>query len=252
LQVKATKRYSHGLDMTAAFTWQKELARGTGGNPGAGGGGINDVFNRQNQKSLTGSSQPLIFVIGVNYETPRVGPNRLVRQALGGWAFGGILRYSSGSLIAAPASRNNLAQLNYQNTRFNRVPGEPLWLKEPNCHCIDPNKELVLNPKAWSDAAAGEWGFSAPYYNDYRWQRSATEQASLGRSFRIREKMLFQVRAEFFNLFNRTFLPGPSSGNPLQTATYSSQSVPTGGFGYINATSTGGQRNGQLVARFQW
>ncbi len=252
LQVKFTKRYSHGLDMTAAFTWQKELARGTGGNPGAGGGGINDVFNRQNQKSLTGSSQPLILVMGVNYETPRVGPNRLVRQALGGWTFGGILRYSSGSLIGVPGSRNNLAQLNYQNTRFNRVPGEPLFLKDPNCHCIDPNKELVLNPKAWSDAAAGEWGFSAPYYNDYRWQRSATEQASLGRSFRIRERMFFQVRAEFFNLFNRTFLPGPSSGNPLQTPTYSSQSVPTGGFGYINATSTSGQRNGQLVARFQW
>ena len=35
LQVKATKRYSHGLTMTAAFTWQKELVRGAETETGA-------------------------------------------------------------------------------------------------------------------------------------------------------------------------------------------------------------------------
>jgi hypothetical protein len=75
---------------------------------------------------------------------------------------------------------------------------------------------------------------------------------SLGRTFRLREKMSFQVRAEFFNVFNRMNLPGPSSGNAAQTQTRNAAGVPTAGFGYINATSAGGQRNGQLVARFQF
>jgi hypothetical protein len=127
-----------------------------------------------------------------------------------------------------------------------------LFLKEPNCGCIDPNKDFVLNPAAWSDAPAGNWGYSSVYYNDYRWQHQASEQVSLGRSFQLREKISFQIRAEFFNVFNRMFLPGPSSGNPAQTQTRSSAGVPTAGFGYINATSAGGQRNGQLVARFQF
>ena len=41
LQAKLTKRYSYGLDMTAAFTWSKE--QGTGMTT------ANDVFNRPNQ-----------------------------------------------------------------------------------------------------------------------------------------------------------------------------------------------------------
>ncbi len=245
MQVKFTKRYSRGLDMTAAFTWQKELT--------LGGSGVNDVFNRKNQKALTGSSQPLVFVTGFNYQTPRVGGNQLLRRLTGDWTFGGILRYASGSLIGVPGSRNNLGTLTLQGgTRFNRVPGEPLFLKDPNCHCIDPNKDFVLNPKAWADAAPGEWGFGAPNYNDYRWRRNVSEQLSVGRSFPIRERMSFQVRAEFFNAFNRIQTPNPTSANPLATATFNSQGIPTGGFGYLNAVSTGGTRNGQLVARFQW
>ncbi|MEP6963791.1 MAG: hypothetical protein ABI995_17075, partial [Acidobacteriota bacterium] len=157
LQMKVTQRYSRGLDFTAAFTWSREQATGTG---------VNDVFNRQNQKSIVGSSQPLIFVLGFNYETPRWGSNQIVRNVLGNWIVSGILRYSSGTPIGSPAAQNNLNTQILQSTRMNRVPGEPLYLKDLNCHCIDPNKELVLNPKAWADPAAGQWGTSAAFYND--------------------------------------------------------------------------------------
>lgn len=63
--------------------------------------------------------------------------------------------------------------------------------------------------------------------------------------------MYLEVRAEFFNAFNRLGLATPSSGNPTQTTSYSN-GVPTGGYGYINANGITGQRNGQLVARFQF
>jgi hypothetical protein len=251
LQVKINKRTSHGLELTGAFTFQKEQALGTGGNPGAGGGGINDVFNRANQKSLTGTSTPFILVIGFNYTTPRVGTNRWVKQLTGGWNFGGILRYASGFLIGTPGSRNNLGTYTMQGgTRMNRVPGQPLYLKDPGCNCIDPTKDLVLNPAAWADMPAGYWGFAAPYYNDYRWQRVANEDLNFGRTFQIRERMSFQIRAEFFNAFNRLKLASPSAGNPVATPTYNSAGQLTGGYGFINFTGIGGQRNGQLVARF--
>src|SRR5207302_1804247 len=66
LQVKATKRYSYGLDFALAFTWQKELASGAedqGGGTAIGVTTINDVFNRANQKYISPSSQPLVTVI---------------------------------------------------------------------------------------------------------------------------------------------------------------------------------------------
>jgi len=65
--------------------------------------------------------------------------------------------------------------------------------------------------------------------------------------------MNLNVRAEFFNVLNRVYLPFPSNNNPVATPTFTSAGVPTAGFGYIiNSSTIGGQRNGQLVARFQF
>src|SRR5207237_9778287 len=84
-------------------------------------------------------------------------------------------------------------------------------LKDPNCHCVDPTKDLVLNPNAWVDAAPGTFGKTAPYLNDYRWQRQPAESMSLGRTFFVnRERNVkFEVRAEFYNVFTRQFLSSP-------------------------------------------
>ena len=256
LQVKGTKRYSHGLTLGTAFAWQKELSdmgQGYGTGNGTVTGNVNNVFNRPNQKSLSPLSQPLVLSISFSYEVPQLGPNRWTRAVSGGWTFGGILRYASGFPIPVPLSQNNLSSLLFQTTYFNRVPGQPLFLNDLNCHCIDPTKDLVLNPAAWSNPAAGQWGTSAPYYNDFRYERRPNEQLSLGRMFRIREGMTLQVRAEFFNPFNRTYMNDPVATNPLQTPTHNSQGLLTGGFGYINPGSLQNQpRNGQLVARFQF
>jgi len=187
--------------------------------------------------------------------TPKVTNSKLVRQVVGGWTWGGILRYASGSLIGVAASRTNLNTYTFNtNTRFNRVAGVPLFLSNPNCGCIDPNvNQQILNPAAWADTPIGTWGQGAPYYNDYRWQHAIDESMNFGRTFRIREKMFFSIRGEFFNVFNRLKLPTPSATNPTATFTSNNSGVPTGGFGYItNSSGIGGQRNGQLVARFQW
>jgi len=251
LQVTLTRRYSRGLELTAAYTWQKELVLGSGGNPGLPGPGANDVFNRDAQKSLASTSQPHIFVTGFTYLTPRWGSNKFIRNVLGNWTVGAILRYSSGQLIGAPAARNNLGSLVFQGTRMNRVPGQPLFLKDPNCGCIDPTQDLVFNPAAWTDAPLGQFGTGAGFYNDYRWQRQVSENMSLGRRFTIKERFKFDIRAEFFNLFNRLNLQSPASGNPTATTTRN-QGELSGGFGFINVNNVGGQRNGQLVARFEF
>ncbi|HZF37333.1 MAG TPA: TonB-dependent receptor, partial [Blastocatellia bacterium] len=252
LQVTLTKRYSRGLELTAAYTFQKELVLGSGGNPGLAGPGVNNVFNRDAQKSLASTSQPHIFVTGFTYLTPRWGQNKFVRNVLGDWTIGGLLRYSSGQLIPAPSSNNNLFPLIFQSTRMNRVPGQPLFLKDPNCGCIDPRQNLVLNPAAWVDSPPGQFAQSPGFYNDYRWQRQLSENMSLGRRFTIKEKLKFDIRAEFFNLFNRLNLPLPASGNPTATITRNPQSELSGGFGFINPSNVGGQRNGQLVARIEF
>jgi hypothetical protein len=188
-------------------------------------------------------------VVSYNYVIPKVTSYRLVRAVVGGWSLSGTLQYQNGGLIGVPGSQNNLSTLLFRSTLMNRVPGVPLYTENPNGH-IDPNSQFLLNPAAWSDAPAGQWGYAAPYYSDYRSRRAPGENMSLGRIFPIWEKTTLEIRGEFFNVFNRIQVPGPSSGNPLQTQVVNAAGVPQSGFGYMNASSGTQGRTGQVVARF--
>jgi hypothetical protein len=250
LQVKATKRTSFGLSVTMAYTRSKTLT--VQAENYNGGGVINDQFNRPNLKALASQDLPDVFVISYTYVLPKIGQNRFVRGVVGGWTLSGVMNYQSGGLIGNPGAQNNLSTLLFRGTLSNRVPGQPLFLTDPNGH-IDPNKQFLLNPAAWSDPAAGQWGFAAPYYSDYRGRRSPGETGSLGRIFHIWEKMNLEIRGEWFNIFNRIGVPGPSTGNALSTQVVNAVTgVPQSGFGYMNATSGSGGRSGQVVARFQF
>jgi hypothetical protein len=148
-----------------------------------------------------------------------------------------------------------------------RVADQPLYLKDLNCHCVDPNKDLVLNPAAWTDAKRGSWGSTAIYHNDYRTQRIPSESMSVARVFPIKEGSNLSVRMEFSNIFNRTFLNTPTSTNltaattcVLNTGASASGTACgdratlrnlTAGFGWINPNSVPvpGPRTGTLVAR---
>ena len=280
LQVKVTKRYSHGLDVQGAFTWQKELTNGVNSGTSYFTPGtllINDVYNRPQQKQISALSRPLLLVISFNYTTPKFkadskGFLKGVSWVARDWVFGGVLRYQSGQVIPTPPSSNNFfrqlartdnpATFGGANTFENRNPGVPLLLVDPNCHCFNPQTTLPLNPKAWSDAAPGTFGTAAAYYNDYRWQRQPAESLSLARNFPLAKegRVMFTVRAEFFNVFNRVFMTLPSVGGfgvvNSNTAPTLTNGAYTAGYGFINMVPGGTNlgyveqpRTGQLIGR---
>jgi hypothetical protein len=264
LQVKVTKRLSHGLSVTSAFTWQKNLVLGSASNPvipESRTGAYNDVLNRDTNKFLSAQDQPRVFNIAVNYTTPKLSlgngmAGKTTSWIARDWTVGAFLQYASGLPILVPVAQNTLPLTNllFRNTYANRVPGEPLFTQDLNCHCFDPNKEFVLNPKAWVNPPDGQFGTSAAYYNDYRQQRQPSENLAVGRTFRIREGMSLNVRAEFTNVVNRSRLPNPTSTNAAQTQTRNATTgAVTAGFGFINtavAPTIPASRQGQLVARF--
>jgi hypothetical protein len=274
LQAKLTKRFSHGLDLQAAFTWQKELTLGVNSdtsyltpNPPL----INDVFDRMSNKQISSFSKPFMLVISFNYMTPKAfaGFNRALSYIVRDWSLAGVLRYQSGDVIRVPSSNGGLLYAmarGYDNnpalwggaaTFWNRVPGEPLLLVDPNNRNWDPTKQLVLNPKAWVEPAPGTFSNSAPYYNNYRWQRQPSESLSFGRNFQILpepKNVVFSVRIEFQNIFNRMFLSAPSATNPGAFTTYYGSGALSGGYGFVNTVGGAGARprSGQIVARIQF
>jgi hypothetical protein len=205
------------------------------------------------------------LVISGSYVTPKLAASsrgtQVLSHLLRDWQLGAVLRYQNGALIQTPYSNN---QLNLQLARatptfWNYVPGvNPLGV-DPNCKCFNPQASLVLNKAAWTDAPGGTFGVSAPFYNNYRWQRQPAESMSFGRNFRIKEGYNLFIRAEFQNIFNRLFLSMPLTGtnspalsaNPSNPPT-SAGGVYTGGYGYVATLGGAGAnpRSGQIVARF--
>ena len=106
LQVKATKRLSHGLDATVAFTWAKDLDNMAGNNVPT------DVGNRQTAKTLDALDRPLVASFAVNYTVPALRNFKseglkAVSWIARDWQIGGFFQYASGALIAPPLATSS-------------------------------------------------------------------------------------------------------------------------------------------------
>ena len=285
LQAKVTKRFSHGLSANYAFTWQKGLVEGAEGDTsyvGQTSPVINDIYNYAQNKQLNQYVRPLVSIISFTYLTPKLRGDSSAAKGLSwitkDWTLAGLATYQSGALIELARSNNNLLNelqlgvVPFNNpaiwggfqTAQNRVAGQPLFMPgiTPNCGCFNPETQLVLNPKAFTDAPAGTYGTAAPFLNDYRWQRQPSESASIGRIFPLskEQKVQLQIRMEFTsNLFNRFRLSAPSSTNPSATTLTLNPFLPgqthtgalSAGYGFVNTYNGAGQapRQGQIVAR---
>jgi hypothetical protein len=281
LQLKVTKRYSHGLDFQYAFSYQREFGLGVNSDTGyltPNAPPVNDVYNYAQNKEISAFERPLISIISLNYTTPRIhgdsGGMKVLSAVARDWVYGAVLRYQSGQLLTVAKSNNNFfnelardVSPSFNNpaiwggavTYQNRVAGQPLFLQDPNCHCFDPTTQLMLNPGAWSDAETGQFGTAAAFYENYRWQRQPSEAMSFGRVFPLSKerRVQLQVRFEFQNIFNRTFYSQPSTTNP-QALTFRTNPFPNGqpgalssGFGYVSSLGGGSAapRTGQFIAR---
>jgi hypothetical protein len=279
LQVNATKRFSHGLSAQGSFVWSKATDIGAGAeapiflsyNPV-----IQDIFNYGSNKQLNQLTRPLAVTLSGTYTTPRMPGDslsaRVVSRIARDWQLGWVLRYQSGALIEYPSSSAGLEGQLLRQGGFNgapingdnRVPGVNPFISnvDPNCKCFNPQATVVLNPAAWTDPGAGQWGTSAPFTNNYRWQRQPSEAMSFARNFPFgkEDRFNFQFRMEFQNIFNRTFLSAPATGSqgagfggPVTLATVPStvNGVYTGGYGTIATIGGAGAvpRSGQAVLR---
>jgi hypothetical protein len=256
LQVNLVKRWSHGVDASLAYTWSKNLTN-TYDEQGTSIF-INDPFNRANHKSFSPFDQPKVVAFGFGYQFPSFGiekKNRWLGGAIKGWSLRGVFRYASGIPIPVPTAQSNMNAYMWRNTTANRVAGEPLFLQDLNGRNFDPNKQLVLNPKAWVDPATGHYGDSSPYFNDYRYQRRPKESASLAKTVKFKERYRLDFRAEFFNIFNRTVTPNPVGSNAKLTTLYNPlNGALSQGFGRIdpNQAQVGTPRSGQIVLRLNF
>jgi hypothetical protein len=250
LQMKATKRFSHGLQAGGAFTWAKGFTRAT----------RQDFFNPASSVWDLQQLPPLALTFNFTYTTPRAPfLNKIENAVAAGWQIGGYALYQSGQYLTPPASPT----LNFLSSEDVRVAGQPLYTVNINdIHSYNPGTTQVLNPLAWAACPTNSTcTATGTLYSDFRGPRTPSENANFGRNFRIRERMNLQIRIEFVNIFNRTLLPNPTTTNPQNPVTKTA-GINSAGFGVINTFATAGSlpttavapyllgRTGTLIARF--
>jgi hypothetical protein len=261
LQMKATKRFSHGLQAGGAFTWAKGFTRAT----------RQDFFNPASSVWDLQQIPPLALTFNFTYTVPK--PSFVPKFAsviLKDWQIGGYALYESGPFLTPPTSLT----ANFLSSEVERVPGQPLYLVDiNNIHSYNPGLQQVLNPNAWAQCPTNSTcTATGTLYPDFRAPRTPTENANFGRNFRIKERVNLFIRAEFVNIFNRTLLPEPTSsgtGVSPQNPVTRTAGILSSGFGVIDTFATPGSqpssaassvlgvappyltgRTGTLIARF--
>ncbi len=269
LQIKITKRISHGLSGGLGYSWSKDMGTVSSTGTYTTATAIQDpTRDPKSQKSYLAIDQPQMLNFYFNYEVPAFSfaSRGWKRALLAGWTADGIFHYQSGFPIQVPNAQTQFqlnsvtftSSNNGNGVWANRVPGQKLFLHDLNKHSGDPRTTLFLNPAAWTSPAPGTYSTSKPFYGDYRGPRYPSEQLGFGKGFNIRESLKFSLRADFFNVFNRWAYPGlQNTGNFAQATQTNPDGSIANGFGYLGNSISGAggnfaPRSTSIVARIQF
>jgi hypothetical protein len=227
LQVRAEKRFSHGLTFLASYTWAHALDIASNADLGAQNGGDFRYF--KDPQAEYGNSDFDIrhrFVFSYLYELP-IGHGKRVfgdasgvaNQIIGGWQVGGITSVSSGNWFTV-LDDNGVANSDGQQ--------RPDLIGNPRATPCVPN--TFFNTCAFADPASGSFGDVSR--NSVQGPGYQIWDFSLFKYFPITERTKLEFRAEFFNVFNHPNLQFAKSGpqNSINTTTFG-----TPEFGFLTA-----------------
>lgn len=202
LQQRATK----GLTYLISYTRSKSMDVACSGSFGAEGCEVQNPYNLNADRSVSGFDLPNIFSASWVYEIPFgkgrtfSSGNRFVNYALGNWELNGIVSFYSGLPFDVTVSNGNQANTGNVTERANLVLSDPYPAnKGPN---------LWLNPDAF--ATPPLYTFGTLGRNSLRSDWTKNLDFSLFRRFPVTENSGFEFRAESFNLTNTPVFNIPS------------------------------------------
>jgi hypothetical protein len=227
LQTNITKRFSGGLQFTAAYTWSKTLGVGND----QGGFIVQTDIDRN--YGPTSYDRTHMFVASHVWELP-FGAGRPFLQSgapawiLGGWQLNGIFRWVSGAPYTPVADATACNCPGNSNFADVVAPAKYLEGTGRGLLWLDPSSFRPPAPNQFGNA--GRNSLRGPGYKNY--------DLSLVRNFRMSESVRLEVRGEAYNLTNT-----PRWGNPVDNVNNAS-------FGQILSAS--GEREIQLALRLSF
>ena len=211
LGASLSKRFSHGLQFLASYTWASALET----NPGYATGGFNGGALLGDQNSARANYGPEAFVrpqrlvISYVYDFPAPASlSSLKGRALGGWSLAGVTTFQSGQRLTI-VDTNSLNAFGISSTGGDRVQLAPgctnKSVETPGPVTSKLNNYVnaacfTLPPVIGSDGLATGFGDSGNGIVSGPDQRNF--DISIIKTTPITESKSVEFRAEFFNAFN--------------------------------------------------
>lgn len=216
-QAKAEKRLSHGFMFLASWTWSKFLSSGIDQQFGSGAdqySGLFSPYQRRRNKSLDAQDVPQTFSLMSLYELPMGKGHRFlgtssgfVSRVVSGWQLNGIFRAQSGIPFFFRSSQCNIpSQFGMGCVPAVLNGAEPFLTSFDSW---DPNAGPLLNRAAFENGSnGGVFSFdpgTGPRTSNLRQSPFRKLDLVLEKNTSITERVKFQIRGEFFNVFNWHF-----------------------------------------------
>jgi hypothetical protein len=224
-QASLSRRMTNGLYFLAAYTWSKTFDEG-GMSIQWAGQAARSAYNLAAERSVSLQDQPHVVSLSEVYTLPFgrghrwSGDNAVVNAIVGGWQISGIEQYSAGAPIGTIFGGCNPLQQLYAG-------GQTLVTASNACYAdYNPafSGNIRINGKFSSNTT------SSPYFNVNAFMTAPpftfgntprtlafpslrndwwkNESVSIARTFKIKENVNFQFKADAFNVFNRTLFGG--------------------------------------------
>jgi hypothetical protein len=191
LLVSVRRSYANGLFLTGSYTWSHGLSEGRGTSLFGTPGSVQDVYNMRAQYGNSNLNVPHVFTLSVIYDLPFLRQSSgLTRALLGGWKYSNLSTIQSGRSLEPGLSVPNQGLA----TRPSVVPGASLRYPETIGEWF--SRDTFVRP------APGFFGNAGP--GIIRGPGLINFDMALYKDFAVSENKAFQLRAEFFNVFNHT------------------------------------------------
>ncbi|HZJ44337.1 MAG TPA: hypothetical protein VFD63_11250, partial [Pyrinomonadaceae bacterium] len=243
LQLRLDKRLSHGLSFQSSYTWSKAIddasTTETAFSNTPPGARMQDAFDTKAERGRSAFDTRHNFVTSATYELPRFNANGVGDKLLNGWELTGILTYHTGFPfnVVLGFDRANDASVDDVAQRPDMVTGRTA----ESAVTGDPTR--YIDSTAFQVQPAGTYGNSGR--NILEGPGFTTFDMGIYKNTTLFEKVRFQFRAEFFNLFNHANFAIPDN---LVVFTSEQSTVPAN-FGRITRT-TSTSRQIQLGLKF--
>ena len=243
LLVKFNKRLGNGLTIQSSYSLSKLLDDSDTAYLATFFYG--DMYNLRSLKSIASYDQTHAVKLSWLYELPFgkgkhfLGNGGAVAAIVGGWRISGIQTYASG----LPMNIGTNA-VNFPIGEFSNLPTVNTYdgWTQPYSGKFDPFAVSYMQPQSFFPAQSStSFGNSTRYNPKFRSWHQFNETVGLSRTFSVKERAHLEVRAEAFNVLNRTWF-GPLSGG----ATLGNPN-----WGKWQA-QTNSARQMQLVAKLTW